>query len=153
MHQLDDAGEQPAAGAVVVLGADTVIDLDGEVLGKPASRAEGVAMLMRLANREHTVLTGVCMLQTSFPMAEHPIKALEIFVSTQVRFGPVSEEQADTYWNSGEPADKAGGYAIQGIGAQFVAYLSGSYSNVVGLPLYETNRLLQLAGVPVNYSA
>ena len=155
LQQRIQTGEQQRAGrSIVVLGADTVIDLDGEVLGKPASKAEGMAMLRRLADREHSVLTGVCVLHARFSAAEERSPdRYETCVNTRVRFGSVSEEQAIAYWETGEPAGKAGSYAIQGIGAQFVAFLSGSYSNVVGLPLYETNRLLQQAGLSVNHLA
>ncbi len=138
---------------MVVLGADTVIDLEGEVLGKPESKPAGLAMLKRLADREHSVLTGVCVLHARFSDSESPQDRYEACVNTRVRFGSVSDEQAAAYWETGEPADKAGSYAIQGIGAQFVAFLSGSYSNVVGLPLYETVQMLAQAGLSVNLSS
>ncbi len=154
LHQLSQAQEQqPAGSSVVVLGADTVIDLEGEVLGKPESKPEGLAMLKRLADREHSVLTGVCVLHASFGTADTALDRHEACVNTRVRFGSVSDEQAEAYWETGEPIGKAGSYAIQGIGAQFVAFLSGSYSNVVGLPLYETSLLLQQAGMSINQPA
>jgi len=154
LHQRFQAGEQLSTGAdVIVLGADTVIDLDGLVLGKPAGKSDGLAMLKRLADREHSVLTGVCVLRARFNAFDSPPDRHEVCVNTRVRFGPVSDEQAEAYWETGEPAGKAGSYAIQGGGAQFVSFLSGSYSNVVGLPLYETNRLLQQAGLSVNLPA
>jgi septum formation protein len=131
----------------VVLAADTVIDLDGRVLGKPRDRDDAVAMLSSLSDREHAVVSGVCVLRVD-PEAPGTEPLLEVIsVRTDIRFGPLSLEDASRYWESGEPMDKAGGYAIQGLGAQFVAHLSGSYSNVVGLPLYETRRLLQQAGL------
>jgi septum formation protein len=151
LQQLVDTGGHMAGEAVVVLGADTVIDLDGEVLGKPLNKPDGLAMLKRLSDREHVVLTGVCVLCARLSASSTVAQRHEVCVSTRVQFGPVSEEQAETYWESGEPAGKAGGYAIQGLGAQFVANLSGSYSNVVGLPLYETNRLLEKAGLSANH--
>lgn len=123
----------------VALAADTVIDLDGRVLGKPRDRAEGIAMLRALARREHRVLSGLCIRR------EHV--AHTVIVTTRVRFGAVSEAEAARYWDGGEPRGKAGGYAVQGEGARFVASLRGSYSNVVGLPLYETARLLAAVGV------
>lgn len=154
LQQLAQAHELvPPDRSVVVLGADTVIDLDGEVLGKPVGRTEALAMLKRLADREHSVLTGVCVLRAVDGAACGSADRHEACVDTRVRFGPVSDEQAQSYWETGEPAGKAGGYAIQGIGAQFVAFLSGSYSNVVGLPLYETNRLLQQVGLSANQPA
>lgn len=144
-HRLDlEPGQQ-----LLVLGADTVIDLDGNVLGKPRDREDGLQMLQRLSEREHSVVTGVCLLRANGPGLDSVQARDEICVSTLLRFGPVSSRQAADYWETGEPADKAGAYAIQGIGAQFVAQLSGSYSNVVGLPLYETQGLLQQAGLVV----
>ncbi len=132
---------------LLVLGADTVIDLDGEILGKPRDREDAVQMLLRLADREHSVVSGVCLLQASAPGLEKLQRREDIHVRTVLRFGPMSAEQAEDYWETGEPAGKAGAYAIQGLGARFVAQLSGSYSNVVGLPLYETQGLLQRAGL------
>lgn len=123
----------------ICLGADTVIDLDSRTLGKPENRAQAIEMLLELANREHRVLTGVCL------SSVHEEPGLSCVVSTMVQFGNITPEQAARYWATGEPADKAGSYAIQGRGAQFVAHLSGSYSNVVGLPLYETAELLRSA--------
>lgn len=124
----------------LIMGADTVIDLDGHILGKPENKEHAIAMLLRLSNREHVVRSGVCVIngddQTS----------LSVVVSTCVCFGKLSQTVAERYWNTGEPIGKAGGYAIQGRGAQFVEHLSGSYSNVVGLPLYETVALLDRAG-------
>ncbi|ASJ76126.1 Maf family protein [Granulosicoccus antarcticus] len=152
--QLGFQKDKPASGnGVVVLGADTVIDLDGEILGKPQCKSDGLSMLQRLADREHSVLTGVCVLRADFKSVGSAPEKNQICIATQLRFGPVSKAQANAYWQSGEPVDKAGGYAIQGLGAQFVAYLSGSYSNVVGLPLYETNHLLTQAGLSANYPA
>lgn len=134
---------------LLVLGADTVIDLDGEVLGKPRDREKALEMLQRLSEREHAVVSGVCLLRATGPGLGNLQSCDSLCVRTVLRFGPVSAEQAAAYWETGEPVDKAGAYAIQGRGAQFVAHLSGSYSNVVGLPLYETQRLLQRAGLAV----
>jgi len=121
------------------LGADTVIDIDGIIAGKPESEEHAVEMLLQLADREHMVRTGVC-------LYTHPAEQRYCcVVSTTVRFGRVTKAQAQQYWATGEPAGKAGSYAIQGRGAQFVAHISGSYSNVVGLPLYETRELLRAA--------
>jgi len=94
-------------------------------------------ILRLLAGREHLVHTGVCALDNSTQQLETEL------VTTIVRFGPITQAQAKSYWNSGEPMGKAGAYGIQGLGAQFVAHLSGSYSNVVGLPLYETLQLVE----------
>lgn len=125
----------------IILAADTVIDLEGQVLGKPQDETEAISMLRALSDREHQVHTGVCVLQPDTEVLHCTV------VSTDVRFSKISVDTARKYWNSGEPAGKAGGYAIQGIGARFVVHLSGSYSNVVGLPLFETAGLLECVGL------
>ena len=123
-----------------VLGADTTVVLDGEPLGKPRDQAESLAMLDRLSDREHLVMSAVALVTPNF---------CEIRMSTsRVRFRAISPDEALAYWQSGEPADKAGSYAIQGRGALFVADLEGSYSGVMGLPLYETGELLRAGGHP-----
>jgi septum formation protein len=121
----------------IVIGADTTIDLDNTSLGKPDGEACAMDMLHKLSEREHLVHTGVCALDRFTGVAETQL------VTTIVRFGSISSAQAKQYWDSGEPTGKAGAYGIQGLGAQFVAHLSGSYSNVVGLPLYETLQLVE----------
>lgn len=125
----------------VILGADTVIELDGLILGKPRDEEHAIRMLQSLSDREHQVHSGVCVHEV------HTGCVRSIVVSTKVRFARLSAVTARRYWLTGEPVDKAGSYAIQGIGAQFVVHLSGSYSNVVGLPLFETIELLQHAGI------
>lgn len=127
------------AGAVV-LGADTAVVLDGRILGKPQDRADALAMLAALSGREHQVLTAVALCSAT--------RSASVVVASQVRFAPISPGQAEAYWASGEPLDKAGSYAIQGLGAVFVAGMSGSYSAVVGLPLCETASLLAEFGIP-----
>ena len=124
----------------VVLGADTAVIIDGRILGKPLDQADALAMLMSLSGREHQVLTAVAL----FDGARSEV----VNVSVQVRFRLIEPAEAQAYWASGEPVDKAGGYAIQGLGAVFVAGLQGSYSAVVGLPLCETAALLGRFGVP-----
>jgi septum formation protein len=116
-----------AAPEDVVLGADTVVVADGEILGKPADQADARRMLRLLSGREHQVITGIC-LRT----VQHAVLDSE---STSVRFVPLSEEEIADYVASGEPADKAGAYAIQGLASKFIDRLEGCYSNVVGLPL------------------
>jgi len=135
------AGRKAEGRSVVALGADTAVVLDGEVFGKPVDRKDGVRMLMALSGRSHEVLTGV---------AVHGAQGVETALSrTAVRFRDVDPEEAAAYWQSGEPQDKAGGYAVQGLGGIFVRSLEGSYTGVVGLPVYETARLLAAAGIPV----
>ena len=118
-----------------VLGADTDVVLDGKILGKARSRDDGIAMLLALSNRTHEVYSAVAVTRGA-----HMATALSV---TQVTFGGIGADEAAAYWASGEPADKAGAYAIQGLGAVFVREIRGSYSGVVGLPLYETAALLK----------
>jgi len=122
-----------------VLGADTEVVVDGEILGKPRSREHALSMLKRLSSREHIVYSGVAVLQG----ARHET-ALSV---TSVKFGEIDDALAAAYWERGEPRDKAGAYAIQGLGAMFIQEIRGSYSGVMGLPLYETARLLARFGV------
>ena len=136
---LAKARAAPAAGEAPVLGADTDVVLNDRILGKPAGREQALEMLRRLAHRTHQVYSGVAVV-----LGERVETALSV---TDVTFGPVTAAQADAYWNTGEPADKAGAYAIQGFGAQFVKEIRGSYSGVVGLPLYETLEVLRRFGV------
>ncbi|WP_312597185.1 Maf family protein [Stutzerimonas nitrititolerans] len=125
--------------SVAVLGADTTVVIDERILGKPADRAEGLLMLESLSDREHHVLTAVALATRD---------ACEVrLVTSRVRFRRIERAEAEAYWASGEPCDKAGGYAIQGWGAVFVAELRGSYSAVVGLPLCETAQLLDQAEI------
>lgn len=122
-----------------VLGADTVVVIDDRVLGKPVDAADGLDMLQRLSGRWHQVMTAVAVVCGT---QQH--EALSV---SDVCFRPITEAEARAYWQTGEPLDKAGGYAIQGIGGMFVAELRGSYSGVVGLPLYETVNLLAAFGI------
>lgn len=122
-----------------VLGSDTIVELDGEVFGKPADAEQARLMLAKLSGRVHHVHTAVA-IKTS----EAEYSALS---SSQVEFAELSTEAINAYVATGEPLDKAGSYAIQGIAAQFVKDLHGSYSGVMGLPLFETTGLLAKAGV------
>lgn len=133
------AGLASVAGQAVVLGADTAVVLDGRILGKPEDREDALAMLADLSGREHQVLTAVAL--------SDGLHMQSLCVTSTVRFRSISADEAQRYWASGEPADKAGGYAIQGLGAVFVTGLSGSYSAVVGLPLSETAGLLGTFGI------
>ncbi|MGV8734187.1 MAG: Maf family protein [Pseudomonas asiatica] len=133
------AGLACLEGPAVVLGADTAVVLDGRILGKPENREDALAMLADLSGREHQVLTAVALSDGQ--------RVHSLCVTSKVRFRAISAEEAQRYWASGEPADKAGGYAIQGLGAVFVTGLSGSYSAVVGLPLSETAELLGQFGI------
>ncbi len=128
-------------GARVTVGADTAVVLGDRVFGKPRSEEEGVGMLLALSGRCHDVLTGVAVRTGS--------DVSTVMSRSEVRFRDIDPEEAAKYWQSGEPRDKAGSYAIQGKGGVFVADLRGSYSGVVGLPVFETVQLLGAAGIDV----
>jgi septum formation protein len=126
--------QRPAGDARPVLGADTAVVIDGDILGKPLDRKDALAMLCRLSDRTHHVYTGVAL--------AGEVESTRLSVSA-VAFRPLTLEECAAYWQTGEPADKAGAYAIQGRGAVFVTRLEGSYSGVMGLPLYEVAELLK----------
>ena len=121
-----------------VLGADTAVVQDDHILGKPLDRQDAAAMLAQLSGREHRVLTAVAL------VGDREETRLSV---SRVRFRPIDAAEAAAYWETGEPADKAGGYAVQGLGALFVESIGGSYSGVMGLPLFETGELLRRAGI------
>lgn len=118
-----------------VIAADTCMHLDGKILGKPHSKEHAFEMWRSFSGRTHQVLTGVCVANQSFIKTK--------VISTQVKFQDLSHNDMERYWATGEPLDKAGGYAIQGIAACFIPEITGSYTNVVGLPLHETVMLLK----------
>jgi septum formation protein len=131
------AGRQRAGDHRLVLGSDTVVAVDGVIFGKPADRDDALRMLAALSGREHQVFTGVAL---ALPGAGGVLEALS---ETRVRMRAISAGEADAYWQSGEPQGKAGAYGIQGRGAVFIEHIAGSYTGVMGLPLYETACLLQ----------
>ncbi|MBU0499986.1 MAG: septum formation inhibitor Maf [Gammaproteobacteria bacterium] len=123
-----------------VLAADTDVVLEGQILGKPADEADALQMLRRLGGRSHRVLSAVALIW----------KGERVRISeSRVRFRPLDEAEIQAYWRTGEPADKAGAYGIQGMAAAFIEHLEGSYSGVMGLPLFETAELLREAGLPL----
>lgn len=126
---------------VVVLAADTTVFYREAILGKPESEMDAVSMLMALSNQSHQVVTGVAVISA---MGEDVLS-----VTTHVQFAQLTEEMCRAYWQTGEPKDKAGSYAIQGLGAVFVQQINGSYSNVVGLPLFDTAQLLKRHGIHI----
>jgi septum formation protein len=132
-----------AAGRIepVLLGADTVVSLDGALFGKPATEEEAIFMLSRLSGCAHTVHTAVALLYGG--------REFSAIAASEVRFRDIGTDEARAYWRTGEPEGKAGAYAIQGRGGIFVAALAGSYSGVVGLPVFETAGLLRQAGIDV----
>jgi septum formation protein len=123
----------------VVIGSDTSVVIDGEVLGKPLDKDDAIQTLMRLSNRSHVVLTAVAVATKDGVQS--------VVVTTSVAFKALTQEECELYWATGEPMDKAGSYGIQGKAAVFVTGISGSYSSVVGLPLAETAELLKRVGV------
>lgn len=129
------------AGALPVLGADTIVVLGDRVFGKPGSEQDALEMLHLLSGRAHRVLTAVALISNG--------RLETALTDTEIRFRDIDPDEALAYWQSGEPEGKAGSYAIQGLGGVFVQSLVGSYSGVVGLPVYETTELLSKAGIPV----
>ena len=135
------AKAEAATGADYVLGSDTVVVLDDCVLGKPVDADDAVDMLLALSGRSHSVLTGVAL--------RTPNGTRTVLSKTDVWFREIDRDEAIRYWHSGEPADKAGGYGIQGKGGIFVEAIHGSYSGVMGLSVFETVELLKSAGIEV----
>ena len=141
-HLSRQKAAEVAAGASpedLVIAADTVVSIDGRVLGKPHSQEEAFSMLSTLSGREHTVYTGVTVCQGGVSITEHE--------ATDVRFRPLTPEEIRSYIATGEPMDKAGAYGIQGLGALLVSNIDGDYFNVMGLPVYRLGRMLAGFGV------
>lgn len=126
---------QPQSDVRPVLGADTIVVVDGQVLGKPADQQDFLRMMHLLSGRQHQVYTAIALASPNLLLSDT--------VKTDVWFSPLTSTQMLDYWQSGEPADKAGGYGIQGLASRFIPKIAGSYFAVVGLPLYETDQLLQ----------
>jgi len=124
-----------AAAGDVVLAADTVVVVDDQILGKPANASEAAQMLRRLSGREHLVITGICLKSGGGTMVDAE--------TTRVHFVPLSDAEIETYVASGEPMDKAGAYAIQGLASRFIQRIEGCYFNVVGLPIALVHRRLK----------
>lgn len=127
-----------------VLAADTMVVVQEQVLGKPADANDAVRMLGLLAGRDHLVMTGVCLWGGASPAPRLHVE------QTRVWFAPMSEAEIAWYVATGEPADKAGAYAIQGLGSRFVTRIEGSYSNVVGLPVAQVCQMCTAAGMLVS---
>lgn len=133
------AAQRRVSAPVPVLGADTDVAVDGEILGKPRDREDAVAMLLRLSDRAHQVHSAVAVVQGDAQFIDS--------TCTEVHFGPITRADALAYWDTGEPVDKAGAYAVQGLAGRWVREIHGSYSGIVGLPLFETVRLLARVGI------
>lgn len=121
--------------SIPVLGSDTAVILNGTTLGKPEDKEQAINMLLSLSEQTHQVLTAVALVNKQ--------KTEQILSKTEVTFSKLSRSMCEHYWQSGEPADKAGAYGIQGLGALFITNINGSYSGVMGLPIYETKLLLE----------
>ena len=128
-------------GDAPVLGADTILTCEGQVFGKPVDYSNFKAMFTSLSGKTHCVLSAVAI--------DNREESLVLLSETWVAFRSITEQEMITYWETGEPKDKAGGYAIQGYGSVFVEHIKGSYSGVVGLPIAETCRLLTKFNVPI----
>jgi septum formation protein len=136
------AAQLSASGAAtVVLGADTEVVLDGRLLGKPRDSIDAARMLRELRGREHDVITGLAVVEVGGPAAE------TTSVTSRVRMADYSEEEISAYVATGEPLDKAGGYAVQGLGGRLVSAVDGCLTNVIGLPLTTTRALLERRGL------
>ena len=122
-----------------VLGSDTIVEIAGTTLGKPENRQQAKQMLQQMSGQKHFVHTSVAVVSS--------VKTVEDTSSSQVEFNHLSESEIDAYLDTGEADDKAGAYAIQGIAAQFVKNINGSYSGIMGLPLFETAQLLKQCGI------
>ena len=132
-QQLEEPDKRP------VLGADTAVVINGQILGKPADKDHAIEMLMSLSGHTHQVMSGLALVDENRQKTR--------INTSLVTFRDLSKAECEAYWHTGEPVDKAGSYAIQGRAAMFISDLSGSYSGVMGLPLYETAELLQNVGV------
>ena len=135
-----EAGLAACERDCVVLGSDTIVCCNGVILGKPQDKADGIAMLELLSGKTHEV-------QTAVHLATSSASAGRLSIS-QVKFREIEREEAERYWQTGEAAGKAGGYGIQGMAAVFVQTIEGSYSGVMGLPLFETADLLEEFDIP-----
>ena len=132
--------QQAGDDELVVLGSDTVVVHGSQIMGQPENKQQALQMLQTLSGSRHLVLTAVTVANLSHSET--------VLSTTGVKFRPISPIEAQTYWETGEPRGKAGSYAIQGYGAVFVEFIEGSYSGVMGLPLFETAQLLQQFGLP-----
>ena len=133
------------AETTLILGSDTSVVFENHILGKPTDLDECIMQLSMLSDQQHQVITAIAVVKGQ--------QVNSMAVTTDVTFKPLSEEEIIRYWDTCEPQDKAGSYGIQGIGGQFVKHICGSYSAVVGLPLYETTQLLANFGMPTPVQA
>lgn len=135
--------------ALPVLGADTVVDLDGEIFGKPRDRNHAADMLGRLSGRDHWVHTGVALTRKNASAQDNSAETRSLVSSSKVSFAPLSDAAIQRYLETGEYLDKAGAYGVQGRAGLFVSRIEGSYTGIMGLPLHETGLLLDWAGITI----
>jgi len=140
----------PSDNEIPVLGADTTVVVDGDILGKPQNKVDAMNMLNRLSGRSHRVLSAVAVVgRDNLGQDRLNIRKVVQTNDSRVTFRIITEQEREAYWATGEPGDKAGAYAIQGLAAIFIEKIDGSYSGVMGLPLFETNELLAEFGIQV----
>ncbi len=132
-----------------VLAADTTVVVDGQILGKPEDEAHAIEMLQKLSGRVHQVYTAVSVRGRVNNISQSRDSHQQALCVTEVKFRPLLDKEIKAYWQTGEPRDKAGAYAIQGLASIFVESIKGSFSGVVGLPLFETVELLSKQGIRV----
>ena len=144
---LDESYAQ--AAYTTVLAADTVVVFNRQILGKPKNATNAKQMLSMLSGHSHEVLTAICLAQRQ---CDGGLRQESRISKTNVTFRPITEQEIEWYWQTGEPQDKAGGYGIQGKAAQFISHISGSYSGVMGLPLFEMSELMSRFGFALSSS-
>ena len=138
-----------AEQSIPVVGADTCIVLDQQIIGKPENRKQGIELLKRYSGRAHQVITGVAMVGLDARKHDtNMVQHIRVNTST-VTFRTITDDECEQYWQTGEPIGKAGGYAIQGKAAVFIEKLEGSYSGVMGLPLFEFAELIAMFGIQI----
>ena len=144
---LEEANAQ--AAYTTVLAADTAVVFNRQILGKPRNASNAKQMLSMLSGHSHEVLTAICLAQRQ---CDGGLRQESRISKTNVTFRPITEQEIEWYWQTGEPEDKAGGYGIQGKAAQFISHISGSYSGVMGLPLFEMSELMSRFGFALSSS-
>lgn len=137
------------AAYTTVLAADTAVVFNRQILGKPRNASNAKQMLSMLSGHSHEVLTAICLAQRQ---CDGGLRQESRISKTNVTFRPITEQEIEWYWQTGEPQDKAGGYGIQGKAAQFISHISGSYSGVMGLPLFEMSELMSRFGFALSSS-
>ena len=139
----EDVAEQ-VLGPALILGADTVVAYNGEILGKPKDREDAIRMITSFAGKEHYVYTGVCIIKKE---ADGSVKNISFAEGTKVAVYPMTKEEIERYVDSGEPMDKAGAYAIQGLFAPYIKEIAGDYYNIVGFPIAGIYQRLKEEGI------